>query len=208
MPSLFLPALRESGGPAVDAAAEAIRGGWRPTPEELGALFEKLPAEARSLLEKGSEQQRAKLEKFQPLLAGGDATLGRAVFFGKKVACSACHAIGNEGGRIGPDLTKVGAIRSGRDILESILVPSSTFAQGYEPYLIATKDGNVLAGLIARQDAEAVVLKDASGAETRVRHDRIREIKRGTTSIMPEGLERNLSEEEFRNLLAFLQNLK
>lgn len=211
-PSLFLPALREPADAALlGEMTEAVKAGWRPSPQELAPVLEKASADLTPLREaiaKGTEEQRARLEKVQPLLAGGDATRGRAVFFGKKVACSACHAIGTEGGRIGPDLTKVGAIRSGRDLLESIVVPSSTFAQGYEAFIVATKDGDVLGGLIARQDADALVLKDAAGAETRVRRDRIRDLKRGEKSIMPEGLERNLSEQEFRDLLAFLQGLK
>jgi putative heme-binding domain-containing protein len=116
--------------------------------------------------------------------------------------------VGSEGGRVGPDLTKIGAIRAGRDLLESILVPSSTFAQGYEPYAVATTDGEVLAGLIARQSSDAVVLRDAAGKETPVRRDRIRDMKRAETSVMPENLERAMSEAEFRDLLAFLQSLK
>ncbi len=211
-PSLFLPALRgPAGAELLSELTEAVKAGWRPSEQEMKPVFEAADGHAAALKEelaKGTEEQRATLEKHQPLLLGGDATRGRAVFFGKKVACSTCHAVGSEGGRIGPDLTKVGAIRSGRDLLESILVPSSTFAQGYEPYVIATKDGDVLGGLLARQDADAVVLKDASGAETRVRRDRIRDFKRGEKSLMPEGLERNLTAEEFRDLLAFLQQLK
>jgi len=211
-PSLFLPALRgAAGAELVREMTEAVKAGWRPSEQELRPLLEKSTADASALREAiaaATVEQRARLEALQPLLSGGDSAKGRAVFFGKKVACSACHAIGAEGGRIGPDLTKIGAIRAGRDLLESIVVPSSTFAQGYEPFLIATKDGDVLGGLIARQDADAVVLKDASGSETRVRRERIRDLRRAEKSIMPEGLERNLTPDEFRDLLYFLQSLK
>jgi putative membrane-bound dehydrogenase-like protein len=219
-PTQILPGFKEATGAEgsialADEIVRAVREGWRPAEAELAGVLERLHPEAREraaaareLLRKGGEEQRAKLEKFRPLLEGGNAALGRQVFFGKKVACGACHAVGSEGGRIGPDLTKVGAIRAGRDLLESILVPASTFAQGYETFLVATADGNVLSGTIARQDTEALVLRDASGAETRIRRDKVRDMKRGATSIMPEGLERNLSTEEFRDLLAYLQSLK
>jgi putative heme-binding domain-containing protein len=130
------------------------------------------------------------------------------VFFGVKVACSTCHRLGDAGGRIGPDLTRIGAIRSGPDLLESILWPSSTFAQGYEPYTVATVDGRVLSGLIARPDADVVVLRDASGAETRLRRDEVEEVRRSGTSLMPEGLARALTRDEFRDLLAFLRSQK
>jgi len=207
-PSLFLPALLKAGTPALDEAAESIRAGWRPSTAELGALLPRLPADARSLVEKAAEESAARLAQFAPLLKGGDPAKGREIFAGKKVACAACHAVGSQGGRVGPDLTKVGAIRAGRDLLESILLPSSTFAQGYEPYLVLTQDGSVLSGLLARQTSDAVTLRDAGGGETQVRRDRIREMKRAEKSVMPEGLERALSADEFRDLLAFLQSLK
>src|SRR6185436_13766104 len=129
-------------------------------------------------------------------------------FYGKKVACGTCHRVGPQGGRVGPDLTRIGAIRAGRDLLESILLPSSTFAQGYEPYLVLTKDGAILSGLIARQSSDAVTLRDAGGAEVQLRRDRISQMKRAEKSIMPEGLERALTPDEFRDLLAYLQSLK
>jgi len=207
-PSLFLVPLSKAGDAAVEEAAASIRSGWRPSAAELGGLLARLPADARELVEKAAEEQRARLAQFEPLLKGGDPARGRDVFTGKNVACGACHSVGPQGGKVGPDLTKIGAIRAGRDLLESILLPSSTFAQGYEPYLVLTQDGNVLTGLIARQSAEAVVLRDAGGAEVQLRRDRIRQMKRAEKSVMPEGLERAMTEQEFRDLLAFLQSLK
>jgi putative heme-binding domain-containing protein len=109
---------------------------------------------------------------------------------------------------VGPDLTKIGQVRAGRDLLESILLPSSTFAQGYEPYLAFTKDGEVRAGVISSRSADAVVLRDASGAETRLRRDALRELRRAEESIMPEGLDRALPDAEFRDLLAYLRSLR
>ena len=120
--------------------------------------------------------------------------------------CSTCHRLGDAGGRVGPDLTRIGAVRSGHDLLESILWPSSTFAQGYEPYTVATADGRVLAGLIARQDADVLILRDSSGAETRLRRGDVEELRRSETSLMPEGLEGALTRDEFRDLLAFLRS--
>ncbi len=207
-PSLFLPTLLKAGGPAIDEAAQSIRAGWRPSTAELGPLLEKLPEDARTLVRNAAEEQSATLARFEPLLQGGDPARGREIFFGKKVACGTCHSAGKQGGKVGPDLTKVGAVRAGRDLLESILVPSSTFAQGYESYLVLTKDEAVLTGLLVRQSSESVTLRDAAGAETQLRRDRIREMKRAEKSVMPEGLERALSPEEFRDLLAYLQSLK
>ena len=109
---------------------------------------------------------------------------------------------------MGPDLTKVGAVRSGRDILESIVVPSSTVAQGYESYAVATKDGRVATGVLARQSADAVALRDSSGKDWRIPRDEIQEMERLSTSLMPDGLDRAVSQEELRDLLWFLVSLK
>jgi putative heme-binding domain-containing protein len=149
-----------------------------------------------------------KLEESESLLATGDAQRGRAVFFSAKTACGTCHAIAGEGGKIGPDLTKVGAIRSGRDILEAILFPSSTFAQGYQSFTITRKDGEESQGVIARETADGVLLRDASGAERAIRREEIREVMASPVSLMPSGLEQGMSREEFTDLLAYLQSLK
>jgi putative heme-binding domain-containing protein len=219
-PTILLPALQrsvtgETAAPFLEYLRESVRLGWRPSEEELRKALQALPRELRAegekvleLLRQSAAKQAARLERFEPLLRSGDAGRGRAVFFSPKAACSTCHAVGAEGGRVGPDLTKVGTVRSGRDILESILLPSSTIAQGYENYQAVTKDGRLFNGVIARQSADVVVLKDSSGAEVRLGRGEIDTIRRLATSLMPEGLERNLSEAEFRDLLAFLQGLK
>ena len=149
-----------------------------------------------------------KLTEYGPLIGKGNAQRGRAVFFSSKTACATCHAIGVDGGKIGPDLTKIGAIRSGRDILESILVPSATFAQGYQSVTIATQDGQEVQGIIASESPNGVSLRDAAGAGTRVRNDQIHEMHFSPVSLMPSGLEQGMTREEFADLLAYLQSLK
>jgi putative heme-binding domain-containing protein len=219
-PSVLVQALEQSAHAEaskaiVDYLLESVKAGWRPTEEDLARLSQRLPVDARrraellrETLQNGVELQRAKLSEFGTLLAGGHVERGRAVFFSNKAACATCHTVGSAGGTVGPDLTKVGAIRSGQDILESILLPNSTFAQGYESYLVSTVDGRDVSGVMARQSAETIVLRDAGGGETQLRKNQIREMRRSNTSIMPEGLEFGLSREEFGDLLAFLQSLK
>jgi putative membrane-bound dehydrogenase-like protein len=219
-PAVLLPALQRSVNEAtasalLDYISESLKSGWRPSEAELNKVIDGLPAATRAkagpvreLWKQGIEKQRARLSEFDELLKGGDIQRGRQVFYGKKVACATCHRIGNDGGLIGPDLTKIGAIRAGGDILESIVLPSSTIAQGFEPYVVATKDGRVMIGIISRQTADTLLLRDSAGAELRVPKDQVQEMTRSATSIMPEGLERAITKEEFRDLLAFLQSLK
>ncbi|MBI5802819.1 MAG: HEAT repeat domain-containing protein [Verrucomicrobia bacterium] len=145
-----------------------------------------------------------RLAELEPLLSGGDVGRGRAVFFGQKSQCSACHAIGKEGGTLGPDLTSIGAIRSGRDILEAIVFPNATFVPGYEPMRVETKDDYVT-GNIVREDSSAVVMKLNAVLEQRIPRSDIKSITPGAISVMPEGLTAGLTKEELLDLMAFLQ---
>jgi putative heme-binding domain-containing protein len=73
---------------------------------------------------------------------------------------------------------------------------------------VTAGDGRTTTGVIARQSSDVLVMRDSSGAEVRVLRGQIEGMTRAATSIMPEGLERPLSQEELRDLLAYLQSLK
>ena len=201
----FLAALQKS--PAVEnLSAEELAGILRKYPgsvqKEAGPLLARLGGNSL-------EQQQARLKELATLLApAGNAQQGRDVFFGKKAACANCHTVAGEGGRVGPDLTKIGASRSGTDLLEAIVFPSATFAREFRPYVIVTDSGKVHTGIISRQTADAVHLRTADLAEIRIPRSAIEEMKESNTSIMPKGLDTSLSADELRNLLAYLQQLK
>jgi putative heme-binding domain-containing protein len=180
--------------------------------EQLFQNFsEKVRADAKPLLARFQAEQVARvqhLKELQPLLtAGGDVGRGRNIFFGKKVACSSCHTIGTEGGHVGPDLTSIGSIRSGHDLLEAIVFPSASFVPGHEVFRVKTKTSTeVLSGVIGEQEADAVVLVTGPNAELRIPRDQIASMEPSKVSLMPEGLDTSLSQAEFTDLLAFLQS--
>jgi putative heme-binding domain-containing protein len=185
------------------------------TPEALRAALKNYPAEvgrqAEPLLKKlegGIEEQKARLAELEPVLKKGDAARGRDVFFGRTAACSTCHTVQGQGGRMGPDLSSIGAIRSGKDLLEAIVFPSASFARGFEPYLIKTRDEQVYSGIIARETPEAVYLYGADRTETRIAKDAIGEMRQSRVSIMPQGLDAQLSRTDLADLIAFLQSLR
>jgi putative membrane-bound dehydrogenase-like protein len=219
-PSVLLPMIRRSAtrdtAPLIlTYIATSLDRGWRPGEAELNDSLKVIPNPDDANIDRLREShrkniagQQARLASFEQLLTGGDADRGRQVFLGKKAGCSACHRITGEGGQVGPDLTKLGAIRSGRDMLESIVLPSSTIAQGYDAYLVTTGDGRAITGVIKRQTNDILVLSDSSGAELRLPKSQIEDLQRAATSIMPDGLASTLTREELRDLLAFLQSLK
>jgi putative membrane-bound dehydrogenase-like protein len=173
-------------------------------PEEV----KKASVDLRKKLTPDSEKQAARLDELKPLLAKGDHERGREIFFGKKAICATCHTVQSQGGRIGPDLTKIAATRSGPDLLEAVVFPSASFARGYEPYRITMRNGKVHDGIIGRETPEAIHLVTTDRSEIRLARSAIDTIEPSKVSIMPQGLDTQLTKQELADLLAFLQSLK
>lgn len=195
--------LLASSHPAEGVAAERIPELLKnfPGPVQLTAQ----PLLAQIAMEKQSRASR--LKALEPLLKSGDIDRGREVFYGKKAGCASCHTIMAEGGDVGPDLTGVGAIRSGIDLLEAIVYPSASFVPGHEVYRVETAN-DVYVGVQGEGTPDAVVI--ISGPRDRVRIPRkdIRSIRPSAVSLMPDGFADNLSRQELANLLAFLRSQK
>lgn len=153
-------------------------------------------------------QQKTRLEDLLAALDEGDIRRGQDVFNSSSAACSSCHAIGYQGGRSGPDLTRIGDVRSRRDLLESILFPSASFVRGYEPVVVVTESGEIHQGIVTRDGQEEVQLVTGPDTEVRLARSEIREIRPGNISVMPSGLEEQVSREELASLLAFLSNAR
>jgi putative membrane-bound dehydrogenase-like protein len=183
--------------------------------EVLTRTLEKFPAEVRKaaepLLARLAEdvgKQKARLDELSAAASGGDHQRGRQVFLGAKATCAACHSVAGQGGLVGPDLTKIGATRSERDLLEAIIFPSASFVRGYEPYVITTRNGQTYSGVIRRETADALVVATGPATEVRILRSAIEEIDPGKVSVMPEGLDRQLSHQELADLIAYLRTLR
>jgi putative heme-binding domain-containing protein len=158
----------------------------------------------------GTESGRsaARLDQLTATISGGDTEHGRELFNGKQAACAACHRVNGAGALVGPDLSKISASRQPRDLLESILYPSASFARGYEPYTVLLNDGRVISGIIARETAHDIVVRTNDLSEIRISRDSIDAIQPSQTSIMPQGLDGRMTEAELRDLVAYLRSLK
>jgi putative heme-binding domain-containing protein len=141
-------------------------------------------------------------------MAGGDVRRGHVVFHSSKASCSACHRMGIAGGVVGPDLSHIGEARTERDLLESILFPSLSFVRSYESVLILTVEGKALNGRIRDETDQEYILVTGPNEDTRVRRDDVEEIQPSTVSVMPAGLDKQLSPQELADLVAFLKNAK
>jgi putative membrane-bound dehydrogenase-like protein len=173
---------------------------------KYGLDVQKGISELESLVNVDAAAQRRHIEEMLPLLSNGDIRRGHAVFYSSKAACASCHRLGHAGGTTGPDLTHVGKTRTERDILESVLYPSLSFVRSYEPVLVTTTDGKTINGVIREDNAKEYVLAIGPDQEARVPKDEVDQLQPSTVSIMPAGLDKQLSKQELADLVAFLKN--
>jgi len=153
-------------------------------------------------------EQRTRLDSIMAGLPKGDIRRGQAVFNGTKGLCSACHAIGYLGGNIGPDLTRIGAIRTDRDLVESIVFPSASFVRSYEPVVVQTTEGLTVSGVVRRDAPDEIVVAIAAREERRIPRDEIEAIRPSTVSVMPGGLDQQLTTQELADVVEFLKAAK
>jgi putative heme-binding domain-containing protein len=168
----------------------------------------KVQSEAEKLyaeLDAAAGQQKERLEAALKSLPAGDVRRGQQVFHSAKAVCSQCHAIGYAGGTVGPDLTRIGLVRTERDLLESLLFPSNSFVQGYEPSQVATTDGKTLNGLVRRPAPGEMLVLTGPNQIVRLSPDDVEEITLGKVSVMPAGLDQQLTMQQLADLIAYLK---
>lgn len=142
------------------------------------------------------------LRSLEETITTGHVEEGRKLFF-NKAACSVCHTVGKEGGTLGPDLTSIQRDRSPHDLLEAIVYPSVSFVREYETYKIKTRK-NEYVGIISEKSPESIVLNSAPQVNVRIPRADILSMELIDTSIMPQGLDKALTQQEMADLMAFL----
>ena len=188
--------------------AAVARAGLRPAREgtQHQALVNVL-LKAAGLSVSGTPLSAAELQALaKEALAKGDAVRGENFYRRAELACTACHAIGGAGGRIGPDLTSIGASAPPDYLVESLLYPNAKIKEGYHSVLITTADGQEHNGMIARETENEVVLRNAANQEVSIAAKSITR-RSSVGSLMPAGLLDALLPEERLDLVKFLSML-
>ncbi|MEO1999413.1 MAG: PQQ-dependent sugar dehydrogenase, partial [Planctomycetaceae bacterium] len=138
----------------------------------------------------------------------GDAVRGKAIFQQKKNACIGCHSIGDESLRAGPDLQGIGDKYPRAKLITAVLEPSAFILTGYAATSFVSESGKVHTGIIARRDPQEIELLLADNHRTRLATDTIVEEKRNDVSLMPSGVEKLLTRQEFTDLISWLVTLR
>ncbi|MBX7208786.1 MAG: c-type cytochrome [Verrucomicrobiaceae bacterium] len=131
---------------------------------------------------------------------GGDASKGKVQFTAR---CSVCHKLFGEGRDIAPELTPYD--RGNMDFwLNAILTPSLEIREGFGAYIVKLKNGQLLTGLMAAQDAKGITIKDPAGNLTPVRQADIEKLDASPVSLMPPMLLTGMSDADLRDFFAYL----
>ncbi|MCS6850755.1 MAG: HEAT repeat domain-containing protein [Gemmataceae bacterium] len=150
-----------------------------------------------------AEMQR-EIARLEAVLLNGQGS----PYPGKKLflnSCGKCHRLFNQGGEIGPDLTTYQR-HDTATMLAHIVNPSAEIREGFETWMVATTDGRVLTGLLADRDNQVVVLRGIDGQNVTIRRELVDEMAAVKKSLMPEGLLKDLTDQQVRDLFAYLRS--
>ena len=215
---LIRPFQRAVQQPAADQFLQAVEKSVSllSLPEhELSDAIKKFPRESivrgnviLDRLKQYHQQKMLRLQGLRDRLGGGDASRGKNLFTSEKAKCSTCHRVSKLGHAVGPDLTTIGSNRSANDLLESIVFPSASIVRDYATHQVLTVNGQAFSGILIAESNEAIELQQANGKSVRLLQSEIESVSPGSVSIMPEGLEGVLSEDELMDVVKYLQSLK
>ena len=181
------------------------------SPEVVSLLRSHNDAEVTGLVDKyfaNTETDANKLEEEIKRLSNLVKNKPGNPYAGKKLfttSCGSCHRLFESGGYIGPDLSTYQ--RDDVDtMLLSIVNPSAQIREGYENFLLNTLDGRTVVGFLVEQDNQAVVLRGLDGQDITMERKKIKEMRAQGVSLMPSGLLSLYTDDQVRDLLAYLRS--
>jgi putative heme-binding domain-containing protein len=149
-------------------------------------------------------QMQQQIDHLLGVVNGGNGSpyVGKKLFMAR---CGTCHTLHATGGTVGPDLTPFKRDDAAHLLLH-IVNPSAEIREGFENQIVTTLDGRTLTGIVVEKDAGVVVLRTADGQRVVLPRDDIDDLRVIGVSLMPEGLLQGLSDQEVRDLFAYLRS--
>ena len=164
----------------------------------------KIRQRAAKLLAAAVPQDRQKvLEDYQKALElAADPVRGQQVF---RQRCATCHRIGDIGVNVAPDISD-SRTKTPIQILTDILQPNRAIDSNYISYTIVTTDGRALTGIIASETGGSVTIRQPENKSITLSREEIDEMQSSGVSLMPEGLEKDITHQQMADLIAFIKN--
>jgi putative heme-binding domain-containing protein len=148
-----------------------------------------------------SDRRQVVADYEKSLTLGGDTTRGAKVF---ATRCASCHRVGEVGVDVGPNLLSI-TDKSPISLLTAILDPGAAVESRYVSYGILTDDGRIHNGLLVTETGSSLKLLSSEGKSVTILRSEIEEIRASGKSLMPDGLEKEISQQDMSDLLQFLR---
>ena len=136
---------------------------------------------------------------------GGNIENGRRLFAAQ---CATCHRVADEGGWLGPNLSRVGAARSREALIREIRTPSEWMPAGYESVTIVTRDGQKIRGVKKNEDTFSIQIMDMRERLQGFRKADVQQVIFEKTSLMPEYGKERLNDGDLNDLIGYLRTLR
>ena len=147
-----------------------------------------------------ADRRKVAEEYAAALQTEGDPQRGALVF---ERTCSKCHRIGSVGQSVGPDISDTRA-RAADALLYDILDPNRRVDPQFSEYVVVTTDGRLLNGLLVSETPQTITLRQAEGRESSLNRSDVEELRATNRSLMPEGIEKDVTITQMADILAFL----
>jgi putative heme-binding domain-containing protein len=149
-----------------------------------------------------------------PAVPVGNPEHGKELFYGS-ARCGTCHMVEGKGGRLGPDLTDAGSMRSVESLVDSVRNPSrrlaqrmkeaaKEFPQEYETVMVTTPEGKKITGVTLNEDNFSVQMMDADEKIYLFEKDKLKSFEKSRESLMPPYDATTLSDKDLSDLVAYL----
>jgi putative membrane-bound dehydrogenase-like protein len=148
----------------------------------------------------GADRRKVLKEYEEVVSMKGDVGRGKAVF---AKSCAVCHRLEGVGHEVGPDLAAL-ANKSPQYLLAEVLDPNRSVDSRYLEYVAVTRSGRTFTGILAAETATSITLRMQEGKQQVLLRGDIEELSSSGKSLMPEGLEKDLSRQDLADLIAYL----
>jgi putative membrane-bound dehydrogenase-like protein len=191
-----------ASAPGRAALLHAARRGWIPA-RELLVVWPDARAQLADLVSSGNRQEVVR--RYETVLQlPSDRERGAKLF---EKHCQQCHTVQGVGNRVGPELVGVRK-RDPRALLQDILDPNAAVDPRYVSHVVVTKDGRLYSGIIEAETGQAITLVTSENQRYTLAYEDIEELRSTGASLMPEGLEADLTPQDLADLLRYLRELQ
>jgi len=165
----------------------------------------KMRVRAKELLPKSNADRLRVIKAFQPALElKGDVESGKLVF---QSVCIACHQLDGVGVELGPNLASV-TDRNPASLLSGILDPNASVESKYGSYLVSAKDGRSVLGILISETGANITIRDQANQEHVILRSELVSLTNTGRSLMPDGLETSLTQQNLADVIAYVAAAK